>query len=66
MENYAAVKARLLAQTAKSGQVIVGVDDAYSASIYTRFASNGGPDALPVSVGKVLGRGCLRARRRAL
>ncbi len=57
MENYAAVKARLLAQTAKRGQVIVGVDDAYSASIYTRFASNGGPDALPVSVGKVLGRG---------
>jgi UDP-N-acetylmuramoylalanine--D-glutamate ligase len=57
MENYAAIKARLLAQTAKDGQVVIGVDDDYSAAIFTRFASNGGPAALPVSVGKILGRG---------
>ena len=57
LENYAAVKTRLLQQTAKSGQLCIGVDDAQTASIYTRFSSNGGPEAIPVSVGKVLGRG---------
>jgi UDP-N-acetylmuramoylalanine--D-glutamate ligase len=56
LENYAAVKARLLDQTAKDGQICVGVDDALTASIYTRFSS-GGRDTTPVSVGKVLGRG---------
>jgi UDP-N-acetylmuramoylalanine--D-glutamate ligase len=55
MENYAAIKARLLAQTAPEGQLVIGVDDARSAAIFTRFASRSG--ALPVSVGKVLGRG---------
>ncbi|HEX4532703.1 MAG TPA: UDP-N-acetylmuramoyl-L-alanine--D-glutamate ligase [Rhizomicrobium sp.] len=57
LEGYAAVKAKLLAQTAKDGRICIGVDDAQSAAIYTRFASNGSPEALPVSVGKVLGRG---------
>jgi UDP-N-acetylmuramoylalanine--D-glutamate ligase len=57
MENYAVVKARLLKQTAKTGHVCIGVDDPYSASIYTKLSSNGGPEAVPVSVGKVLGRG---------
>ena len=57
LENYAAVKARLLHQTAKDGLVIVGVDDPHSASIQTRLASNGGAEAVPVSIGKVLGRG---------
>jgi len=57
MENYAAVKASLLARTAKDGHVVIGVDDPHSASIYTRLASGGGADAAPVSVGKVLGRG---------
>jgi UDP-N-acetylmuramoylalanine--D-glutamate ligase len=56
LENYAAVKRRLLDQTAKDGQICVGVDDALTASIYTRFSS-GGRDTTPVSVGKVLGRG---------
>src|SRR6201996_4013118 len=56
LENYAAVKARLLDQTAKDGQICVGVDDALTASIYTRFSS-GGRDTTAVSVGKVLGRG---------
>ncbi|HEY5338810.1 MAG TPA: Mur ligase family protein, partial [Rhizomicrobium sp.] len=57
LENYAAVKARLLEQTARNGQLCIGVDDAQTASIYTRFSSGGGPETLPVSVGKVLGRG---------
>jgi len=57
LENYAAVKARLLKQTSKAGQIVIGVDDALSSAIFTRHASNGGPPAVPVSVGKVLGRG---------
>jgi len=57
LENYAAVKARLLAQTAKTGRNCIGVDDAHTSAIYTRFSSNGGPEAVPVSAGKVLGRG---------
>ncbi len=57
LENYAAVKARLLKQTSKSGCAVIGVDDEHTAAIYTRMASNGGPPAVPVSIGKVLGRG---------
>jgi UDP-N-acetylmuramoylalanine--D-glutamate ligase len=57
MENYAAIKERLLKQTAKDGQVLVGVDDTYTSAIFTRRSSNGGPPATPISVGKVLGRG---------
>ena len=48
MENYAAVKARLLRQTAKDGQVAVGVDDEYSAAIFTQIAAaGGGAGAIP-------------------
>jgi UDP-N-acetylmuramoylalanine--D-glutamate ligase len=57
LENYIAVKARLLSQTAKNGRVAIGVDDAQSSALYTKFSNNGGADAVPVSVGKVLGRG---------
>ncbi len=57
LENYAAVKARLLSQTSKTGQNVIGVDDALSAAIFTRQGGNGGSSAVPVSVGKVLGRG---------
>jgi UDP-N-acetylmuramoylalanine--D-glutamate ligase len=57
LENYAAVKARLMKQTSKAGQIVIGVDDPHTAAIFTRHASNGGPPAMPVSVGKVLGRG---------
>ncbi|HLJ53342.1 MAG TPA: UDP-N-acetylmuramoyl-L-alanine--D-glutamate ligase [Rhizomicrobium sp.] len=57
LAHYAAVKARLLAQTSKAGQIVVGVDDALVSAIYTHHASNAGPVAVPVSVGKVLGRG---------
>jgi UDP-N-acetylmuramoylalanine--D-glutamate ligase len=57
LENYAAVKARLLKQTKKAGLNVVGVDDPYCASIFTRLTSNGGAPCVAVSVGKVLGRG---------
>ncbi|HEY0302313.1 MAG TPA: UDP-N-acetylmuramoyl-L-alanine--D-glutamate ligase [Rhizomicrobium sp.] len=55
LENYAAVKARLLAQTSRAGQIVIGVDDSLTSAIFTRHAGNG--TAVPVSVGKVLGRG---------
>ena len=55
--NYAAVKARLLEQTSADGHMIVGVDDSLSSSIYTRLVANRGTMAVPVSVGKILGRG---------
>ena len=57
MERYAQVKEALLTRTVAEGQVVVGVDDAYSAAIYTKLASSRGPNAIAVSVGKVLGRG---------
>lgn len=57
MKGYAAVKARLLAQTAKDGLVCIGMDDPSSAAIHTHFVSHDGPKPVPVSVGKVLGRG---------
>ena len=57
MDSYVAVKTRLLEQTAKSGLNVIGVDDPHAAAIFTKFASNGGPPCVPVSVGKVLGRG---------
>jgi UDP-N-acetylmuramoylalanine--D-glutamate ligase len=57
LENYAAVKARLLTQTKKNGLNAVGVDDSLCAAIFTRITSNGGPPGVGVSVGKVLGRG---------
>ncbi len=57
MDRYAAVKEALLARTARGGQVVVGVDDEYSAAIYTRLAARRDKDALAVAVGKTLGRG---------
>jgi UDP-N-acetylmuramoylalanine--D-glutamate ligase len=57
LENYAAVKTRLLQQTAKTGSVVIGVDDAQTSAIFTKLASSFGARAVPVSVGKVLGRG---------
>jgi len=56
MENYAAIKRRLLNQVPKDGQAIVGVDDPYTAAIFTQL-SGAGVSATAVSVGKVLGRG---------
>jgi len=57
LENYAAVKMRLLKQTRKEGLNVVGVDDSHCAAIFTRLTSNGGAPCVAVSVGKVLGRG---------
>jgi UDP-N-acetylmuramoylalanine--D-glutamate ligase len=57
MENYAAIKTRLMKQTARDGQVVIGVDDSYSSGIFTQLSAGGGALAHPVSVGKVLGRG---------
>jgi UDP-N-acetylmuramoylalanine--D-glutamate ligase len=57
MENYAAIKARLMRQTAKDGQVMIGVDDDHTSAIFTSLSAAGGALAHPVSVGKVLGRG---------
>jgi UDP-N-acetylmuramoylalanine--D-glutamate ligase len=57
MENYAAIKARLMKQTARDGQMMIGVDDSYSSGIFTQLSAAGGAQAHPVSVGKVLGRG---------
>ena len=61
MDNYAAIKARLLKQTARDGQLVIGVDDDYSASIFTQASlaakNKAGAQANAVSVGKVLGRG---------
>ena len=54
MENYAAIKARLMQAVPQSGLTAIGVDDAYSSAIFTSLA---GTQATPVSVGKVLGRG---------
>jgi UDP-N-acetylmuramoylalanine--D-glutamate ligase len=57
IEAYAAVKERLVRQTARQGQVLIGVDDPFSAAIFTRASSAGAATATPISVGKVLGRG---------
>jgi len=57
MANYAAVKESLLRRTAADGHIAVGVDDDYSAAIYTKLGASRIADAVPVSVRKVLGRG---------
>src|SRR6185369_3950945 len=41
MENYAAIKARLMKQTARDGQAVIGVDDAYSSGIFTQLSAAG-------------------------
>jgi UDP-N-acetylmuramoylalanine--D-glutamate ligase len=57
MENYAAIKASLLKRALPDGHVTVGVDDDYSAAIYTKLVGSRMADAVAVSIGKVLGRG---------
>ncbi|MFL5239148.1 MAG: UDP-N-acetylmuramoyl-L-alanine--D-glutamate ligase [Rhizomicrobium sp.] len=57
MENYVAIKSLLLERTNKDGIICVSVDDPYCTAIHSRFAAAEKPDAIPVSVGKVLGRG---------
>ena len=53
LEAYAAVKARMIRQSAAC---VIGIDDAQAASVFTGLSASG-KSALPVSVGKVLGRG---------
>ena len=55
LETYTAVKARLLQQAA-GGIAVIGVDDPRTSAIYTKISASG-RQAVPVSVGKVLGRG---------
>jgi UDP-N-acetylmuramoylalanine--D-glutamate ligase len=55
LETYASVKARLLQQSA-GGVAVIGVDDPQTSAIYTKISASG-QQAVPVSVGKVLGRG---------
>ena len=55
--HYATVKARLLEQASAEGDVVIGVDDSSSAAIYSRLALRRREQAIPVSIGKVLGRG---------
>jgi UDP-N-acetylmuramoylalanine--D-glutamate ligase len=57
MAEYVAVKEKVLHQVASDGHVAVGVDDPDSAVVYTKLAASRGANAVPVSVGKVLGRG---------
>jgi len=57
--NYAAVKARLLEHTSAEGDVVIGVDDSSSASIYSRLALERGAQAVPVTIGKCLAGACL-------
>ncbi len=53
LEAYAAVKARMIQQSANC---VIGIDDAQTASVFTKLSASG-KSALAVSVGKVLGRG---------
>lgn len=57
LEGYIAVKTRLLEQTAGDGNICIGVDDPLSAAIHTSVSAHGGAATVPVSIGKVLGRG---------
>lgn len=57
LENYARVKAALLARTVPGGHIIVGTDDPHSAAIYTKLVAVHEAEAVAVSVGRVLGRG---------
>jgi len=56
-DGYIAVKSRLLQQVADDGNVCIGVDDVHAAAIYTGLSCRDGAAVVPVSIGKVLGRG---------
>ena len=66
MENYAAIKARLMRQTAKDGQVVIGVDDDYSSAIFTQISAAGGAQAHPRIGRQGAGPRHLRGRWRAV
>lgn len=61
IEGYAAVKEKLFAGQHPNNHAIVGIDDAYSSSIYARLKQkelgHTGARTVPITVGKCLGRG---------
>ena len=57
LENYAAVKGRLLSMVGKSGTAVISVDDPLSERIFTDMWARNGRRIVPVSVGKALGFG---------
>jgi UDP-N-acetylmuramoylalanine--D-glutamate ligase len=57
MENYVAVKRNLFRHQGQGDVAVVGVDDVYSADTCTMLSARGGLGVIPISVGKVLGRG---------
>jgi len=57
MENYAAIKASIFRNMGRTGTAVIGVDDPYSSEICTKLSARGDVAVVPVSVGKVLGRG---------
>lgn len=57
MENYARVKSAIFALQSRGDHAVVGVDDAYSSQTCTLMSARGDVNVVPVSVGKVLGRG---------
>jgi len=57
MEHYAEVKGYIFRHQTRGDIAVIGVDDAYSAALCTQVSSHAGPTVMPVSVGKVLGRG---------
>jgi UDP-N-acetylmuramoylalanine--D-glutamate ligase len=57
MENYAQVKSRIFAHQGRGDHAVIGVDDDWCAQIAARLSARGDVGVLPVSVGRVLGRG---------
>jgi UDP-N-acetylmuramoylalanine--D-glutamate ligase len=57
MDNYVAVKRNLFRHQGSGDVAVIGVDDAYSSDTCTMLSSRGGLNVIPISVGKVLGRG---------
>jgi UDP-N-acetylmuramoylalanine--D-glutamate ligase len=57
MENYAQVKSRIFSHQGRGDHAVIGVDDDWCAQIAARLSARGDVGVLPVSVGRVLGRG---------
>jgi len=57
LEGYAGVKERLFERQGEDDVAIVGIDDAASAGICSRLTGRRRQKAVPVSVGKAIGRG---------
>jgi UDP-N-acetylmuramoylalanine--D-glutamate ligase len=57
MENYAQVKSRIFSHQGRGDHAVIGVDDDWCAQTAARLSARGDVGVLPVSVGRVLGRG---------